>query len=79
MGAVLLNGVRVGAGAIVAAGALCAEGMQVPDGMLAVGVPARIVRPVSEAERERIVRTVASYVALQRRHRAGEFPPLGRR
>jgi carbonic anhydrase/acetyltransferase-like protein (isoleucine patch superfamily) len=78
MGAVLLNGVRIGAGSIVAAGALCPEGMQVPAGVLVVGVPARVVRPVSDAERERIVRTVASYVALQARHRAGEFPALGR-
>jgi carbonic anhydrase/acetyltransferase-like protein (isoleucine patch superfamily) len=79
MGAVLLNGVRIGAGAIVAAGALCPEGMRVPDGVLVVGVPARVVRPVTDAERERVARTVAGYVALQVRHRAGEFPPLGRR
>jgi carbonic anhydrase/acetyltransferase-like protein (isoleucine patch superfamily) len=79
MGAVVLNHVRVGAGAIVAAGALCPEGMVIPDGMLVVGVPARVVRPVSDAERARIAHTVASYVALQARHRAGEFPPLGSR
>ncbi|WP_019585892.1 gamma carbonic anhydrase family protein [Deinococcus apachensis] len=46
MGAVMLNGSRLGAGAVLAAGALLREGQHVPDGMLAVGVPARVVREV---------------------------------
>lgn len=77
MGAVLLNRVHVGAGSIVAAGALCTEGMDVPPGSLVVGIPGRVVRPVSDAERARIRKTVDSYLDLQRRHRAGEFPRLG--
>lgn len=76
MGAILLNRVHVGAGSIVAAGALCTEGMQVPPGSLVVGVPGRVVREVRAEERERIRKTVASYLDLQRRHRAGEFPLL---
>jgi carbonic anhydrase/acetyltransferase-like protein (isoleucine patch superfamily) len=75
MGAVVLNRVRVGSGSIVGAGALCPEGMQVPPNSLVVGVPGRVVRQTTEAERERIARTVASYLELQARHRAGEFPP----
>lgn len=78
MGAILLNGVHVGAGSIIGAGALCPEGMQVPAGSLVVGLPGRVVRAVSDAERARVARTVASYLALQERHRAGEFPLLGR-
>lgn len=79
MGAVLLNHVHVGAGSIVGAGALCPEGMRIPPGSLVVGLPARIVRSVTDAERARIRRTVDSYLHLQERHRAGEFPPVGRR
>ena len=75
MGAILLNHVRVGAGSIVGAGALCTEGMVIPPGSLVVGLPGRIVRPVTDAERARIRKTVESYLALQQRHRAGEFPP----
>jgi carbonic anhydrase/acetyltransferase-like protein (isoleucine patch superfamily) len=71
MGAILLNRVRVGPGSIVAAGAVCPEGMEIPEGTLAVGVPARVLRPVSDGERERIAHTVASYVALQAEHRDG--------
>ena len=78
MGAVLLNGVHVGMGSIVGAGALCTEGMRIPPGSLVVGLPAKVVRPVTDAERDRIRKTVASYLELQEQHRRGEFPTLGR-
>lgn len=78
MGAVLLNGVHVGAGSIVGAGALCTEGMRIPPRSLVVGLPAKVVRPVTDVERQRIRKTVASYLELQERHRRGEFPALAR-
>ena len=74
MGAILLNGVHVGRGSLVGAGALCPEGMRIPARSLVIGVPGRIVREVTEAERSRIQRTVESYLVLQERHRRGEFP-----
>ena len=79
MGAILLNRVHVGAGSIVGAGALCPEGMTIPPGSLVVGLPGKIVRKVTEAERARVRRTVESYLQLQQRHRAGEFTAVGRR
>lgn len=74
MGAVLLNGVRVGAGAVIGAGAVLAEGLEVPPGMLVLGVPGRVVRPVSEALAARARRTWEHYVAEARRHRSGAVP-----
>ncbi|MEP6991232.1 MAG: gamma carbonic anhydrase family protein [bacterium] len=71
MGAILLNGVVVGTGSIVGAGAVCREGMVIPPGSLALGVPARIVRATTEAERMRIAKTVESYLALQAEYRGG--------
>ena len=79
MGAILLNRAHVGRGSIVGAGALVAEGRVIPPNSLVVGVPGRIVRETTPDERERIRRTVEAYLALQERHRAGEFPPLGSR
>jgi carbonic anhydrase/acetyltransferase-like protein (isoleucine patch superfamily) len=73
MGAILLNRVVVGSGSIVGAGAVCTEGMQIPPNSLVLGVPARVVRQTTEAERERIARTVASYLALQQEHRDGRY------
>ena len=76
IGAIVLNHVHVGRGSIVAAGALCAEGMRIPPNSLVMGIPARIVRETTPEERERITRTIASYLELQEAHRRGEFPNL---
>lgn len=74
MGAILLNGVRVGRGSLIGAGAVLPEGLQVPPGSVVIGVPGRFVREVDEATRARIDRTSRHYVELAGRHRAGEFP-----
>jgi carbonic anhydrase/acetyltransferase-like protein (isoleucine patch superfamily) len=50
MGAILLNGVRVGAGSIVAAGTLLVEGMQVPPKSLVMGSPGKVRRLLTQAE-----------------------------
>ena len=50
MGARILNGAVIGANCLVGAGALVTEGKCFEAGMLIVGVPARVVRPLSEAE-----------------------------
>jgi carbonic anhydrase/acetyltransferase-like protein (isoleucine patch superfamily) len=73
MGAILLNGVHVGRGSIVGAGAVCPERMIIPPGSLVLGVPGRVVRATTDAERARIARTVASYLELQEAHRAGRY------
>ena len=53
MGAILLTGSVIGERAIVAAGALIREGQEIPPGSLAVGVPAKVLREVTEAELDR--------------------------
>ena len=50
MGAMLLNGCVIGSGSIVAAGALVPEGMMVPPGSMVMGMPAKVKRPLTEAE-----------------------------
>ena len=74
MGAILLNGVQVGTGSIIGAGAVCTEGFIVPANSLVVGVPGRIVRQTTSAERVRIRHTAESYLALQEGHRLGRYP-----
>ncbi len=64
MGAVMLNGSHLGRGAVLGAGALLAEGREVPDGMLAVGVPAKVVKSVTAMDNaERYVQNAARYRA----------------
>ena len=64
MGAILLDGSLLGEGAILAAGALLPEGAKVPPGQLAVGIPARVIRPVNEVERTRILEGATIYLEL---------------
>ncbi len=48
MNAVLMDGVLIGEGAIVGALSFVPEGMEIPERMLAVGQPARILKRVSD-------------------------------
>jgi carbonic anhydrase/acetyltransferase-like protein (isoleucine patch superfamily) len=73
MGAVLLNHVHVGTGSIIGAGAVCREGMLVPPNSLVLGVPGRVTRSTTDADRDRIRKTVQSYVDLQEQYRRGEI------
>jgi carbonic anhydrase/acetyltransferase-like protein (isoleucine patch superfamily) len=63
MHATVLNNAVVESGALVAAGALVPEGQRIPAGQLAVGVPAKVVRPVSDAERTRMADGIQHYLA----------------
>jgi carbonic anhydrase/acetyltransferase-like protein (isoleucine patch superfamily) len=65
MGAILLNGVEVGAGSIVAAGSLLPERMVVPPRSLVMGSPAKVRRPVTDAEVADIQMYADRYVAYR--------------
>ena len=73
MGARLLGGSVVGRGCLIAAGAVVPPGLTVPDGMLAVGVPARVTRPVSDKERAYLQWLPTHYAELAKQHAAGRF------
>ncbi len=65
MGAILLNGARIGTGSIVAAGTLIVEGMQVPPRSLVMGSPGRVKRALSDAEVADIQAYADRYVAYR--------------
>lgn len=77
MGAILLNGVVVGAGSLVGAGAVCREGMRIPPRSVVLGVPARVAREATPEITDRIRRTMESYLSLQEEYRAGKYPLIG--
>lgn len=68
MGAIILNGASIGSHCIVGAGALVTERMQVPDGMMVLGVPAKVVRPLTAAETEGLIKSAETYIAEARRY-----------
>ena len=71
MGAILLDGARIGRGSLVGAGALVTPGTDIPPGSLVVGAPAKVKRAISETEREQIDYGAKHYVELTRRYLAG--------
>jgi carbonic anhydrase/acetyltransferase-like protein (isoleucine patch superfamily) len=76
-GATVLDGAVIGARALVAAGATVAPGLVVPDGMLAVGVPARVAGEVRGGALKWVQTNPEVYRELARRHAAGVRPVSG--
>jgi carbonic anhydrase/acetyltransferase-like protein (isoleucine patch superfamily) len=70
MGAILLDGVRLGRGSFVGAGALVTPGTDIPPGSFVLGSPAKVKRTVSDSEREQIEYGARHYVELARRYLA---------
>lgn len=70
IGAVVLNDAVVGEGSLVAAGAVVAEGMVIPPHSLVVGIPARVLRPLTDEQRARVAKGVHTYAELKELYRA---------
>ena len=70
MGARILNGAVIGAGSLVGAGALVTEGKCFEPGMLIVGAPARIIRPLTDAEIAALALSAAHYADKARHYAA---------
>lgn len=66
IGAVILNGVRVGTGSMVGAGAVVSK--DVPPRSLVVGVPAKVIREVSDTEAAQLRQHARQYEQLAHVH-----------
>jgi len=72
IGVTVLDGAKVGARTLVAAGAVVTPNTELPDGVVAMGVPAVVRQPLAGSSGERIVdRNSAVYRDLAQRHKAG--------
>ena len=63
MGATILDGAVVGSQCIVGANALVKQGQLIPDGSMAVGSPARVIRKLTDEERAGLKGWATKYVA----------------
>jgi carbonic anhydrase/acetyltransferase-like protein (isoleucine patch superfamily) len=70
MGAIVMDGARIGARSIVGAGSLIPKGMDVPPGSLVIGSPGRIVRTLSPGEQSGIRGWAEKYIQVSEEHRA---------
>ncbi len=66
IGAIVLNGAEVGERSIVGAGSVVTPNSSIPPGTLALGAPAKPVRPLSEKDFEMIRDTFLDYESLKK-------------
>ena len=71
MGAIVLNGARIGDNALIGAGALVPEGKEIPAGSLVLGMPGKVVRPLTPDEIARNRASATHYVANWKRFAKG--------
>lgn len=71
IGAIVLDGAVIGEEAMVGAGALVTPGTVIPPRVLAVGSPAKVKRPLTEAELQNLRVSGPHYTRLAALHRAG--------
>lgn len=65
IGSRVLDGAIIESGAIVGAGSVVTQGTRIPSGHLALGTPAKPVRPLKDEEKDLLTRTVDNYVKLK--------------
>lgn len=68
IGAILLDGVRVGANSLVAAGSLLTPDTQIPPGSLVMGSPAKVKLPLTDEELADLPRFWQNYVELKKHY-----------
>ena len=68
IGAILMDGVRVGANSLVGAGSLLTPGTQIPPRSLVLGSPARVKRELTTDELAYLERSWRNYVELKKHY-----------
>ena len=63
MGSTIMDSAVIGEDVLIGAGSLVTERKQIPAGVLAMGRPARVVRELSEAERNMVAERAVQYAA----------------
>ena len=66
MRATILNGAEIGEYSIIGAGALVTENMKIPPFSLVMGMPAKVIKPISEEQKIKIIKNAEAYVQLSR-------------
>jgi carbonic anhydrase/acetyltransferase-like protein (isoleucine patch superfamily) len=76
MHATVLSRTVIGRKSLIAAGAVVAPDMNVPDGVLVMGVPGKIIRAVNAEELEYLTWLSEHYIGVAREYVAGKIKPV---
>src|SRR3954469_3897287 len=67
---VVMNGAKIGKSALIGANTLIAEGKEIPDGVLVLGSPGKIVRELKQEEKDYLLKIADGYVERSRFYNA---------
>ena len=67
---VVMNGARIGRGSLIGANTLITEGKEIPEGVLVLGSPGKVVRDLSQQERDYLLTVARGYVERSRFYKA---------
>lgn len=66
--AVILNGAKIGKYCVIGANSLISEGKEIPDGSLVMGSPGKVVRELTDAQKQGLHDSAAHYVENAQRY-----------
>jgi len=66
---VVMNGARIGAHSLIGANTLIAEGKEIPEGVLVLGSPGKIVRELKQQEKDFLLTIAQGYIDRSRFYR----------
>lgn len=66
MGSRILDGAEIGKYSLVAAGSVVLQNVRIPEGVLVAGMPAKILRPLTDNERKALIESANNYVNYAR-------------
>ena len=69
MGSIILDNAIIGKYTLVGAGSLIPEGKFIPDGVLCMGSPAKIIRELTEEEKQKLTESALNYVKISNKYK----------
>ena len=66
---VVMNGARIGRSTLIGANTLIAEGKEIPDGVLVLGSPGKVVRELRQEEKDFLLKIAQGYIDRSRFYR----------
>jgi carbonic anhydrase/acetyltransferase-like protein (isoleucine patch superfamily) len=76
IGAVILDGARIGSNTLIGAGAIIGNNKEIPDGVLVLGAPGKVVRELTDDDKRMLEMSAKGYAAKARLFRQS-LKPVG--
>lgn len=68
MGSTILDNAEIGEGTLIGAGSLVTENKKIPSGVLCMGRPAKVIRNLTEEEKQEIKESAKHYIEISKEY-----------